>query len=99
VARFAQSALDSTSPKVVSIDCPGLKKAISGAAGILQVDDDPTPVALVRSAPLVAVDPESGEAGIGDNWTASADEITATDADWGIAVYVVCADVETDQVP
>jgi hypothetical protein len=34
-----------------------------------------------------------------DNWTAAAHEVMATNADWALGVYVVCAEVETDEVP
>ena len=102
IRTFAQSDVDSTSPKFVSVECPLFKTAIGGGATILgeDIEANPTPLALLSSTPLVPlIDFENGEAALADNWAASAQEVTETDADWGISVYVVCADVDGHEIP
>jgi hypothetical protein len=79
---FTTSAINSTTTRSQTAACPAGKIAVGGG---VSVGPATTPAVAVTSSYLASP----------TTWTASAREVTATGASWGLNVVVVCAVVAT----
>jgi hypothetical protein len=77
---FTTSAIDSSSTRTLTAACPSGKRAIGGGVSI-----GPAAVAGVAVTSSYLANPTT--------WSASAREITATTATWGLNAVVICATV------
>lgn len=85
---YEASEHDSDSPKHVTVDCPEGKVATGGGADLNGGKSGFSPaeiseVALERTVPLQNL----------EGYQASADEVTATGANWRVIAYATCASV------
>jgi len=79
-----QESFNSEGFKSTDAFCGADKVAFTGGVDVV---GETIEVALIASHPLM------GEGGFPIGWSAAAEEIDATSADWGIRVWVACANV------
>ena len=72
------SALDSSSPKAVVVNCPGGKKVIGGGSGVTGAGA--TEVAVTEAFPSSVT-----------QWTTRALEVNSTGSSWQLTAYAFCA--------
>jgi hypothetical protein len=72
------SATDSSTPKSVTVTCPGAKRVIGG--GARAIGTGAAEVAVSESYPASA-----------NQWTALAREINAVGSSWSVSAYALCA--------
>ena len=75
----AVSPSNSTSPKTISVSCPGTKRALGGGGDTTSNAD----LAVQLSGPLAG----------GTGWQVRASETDAVAAVWTVSVFAVCATV------
>lgn len=75
------SANDSTSPKHAFAKCPAGKQVVGGGAQVFMQGQENGSVAVKKSFPNKA----------GDGWAATAEEMVATDVNWFLTAYALCA--------
>lgn len=71
---------DSSTPKTVSISCPGTKKVIGGGGNISSGDE--ADVVVVQSYPSA-----------NNTWFVRGDETFNYNSSWSVTVYAICATV------
>ena len=81
----AESAANSSSPKMVTADCPGSRKAVGGGVELAAPADSPVKISLS--------DPAGQLGGAPTGWIAGAVEGSAYAGDWSVAAYAVCVRV------